>query len=275
VTVKFSELAYDYFIKPPSDLSARVSRDDVVAFFQSFSRKHQPHFPTKAIAWDLVRHFGEKDGKALLVWASKLWDERPLTAEDVEGMRWEDNYTPLAWVDVTLVEEIAEWRRAEPPHRNAEDFAAPSPPWNEVVDFARDHCEIALRDSELRAEHMANWRIDHRDAKPWEVSLEASRWQDRRGTRQFHWSSLLWDLRRRYGARARELTRAVFDAAYPPAGRPTYLDEEWANANRPHPRYCDESLVTRTRAWKTDVEIGRRFERIEANAELRAIFDDE
>jgi hypothetical protein len=99
--LSFSELlnaAYD-FNSPPPDLTALAPRKDVVAFIQGFTRERPPSFPTTAIAQDLMRTFGEIDGKALLSWASQLWDDTPLTVEQVDAIWFDPDeaFEPQAW----------------------------------------------------------------------------------------------------------------------------------------------------------------------------------
>jgi len=132
----------------------------------------------------------------------------------------------------------------------AADFAAPNPEIAEAMEFARWH------------------------------SVNADR-------RHFNWSALAYDLRRRYG----DDGRALFDAGledYPAPGRATYRDETWENALRrpdgekphryhpaPRPHYCDESLVTRMRAWRKDQEVAKRVDRIKAAALAQAQFAED
>lgn len=139
-------------------------------------------------------------------------------------------------------EKIAETRAA--------DFAAPNPDIAEALEFARWHAANTDR-------------------------------------RHFHWSALAYDLRRRYGDDGRALLDAGLDG-YPAPGRATYRDETWANALRhpdgekphsyhpePRPHYCDESLVTRMRAWRKDQEIAKRVEGIKAAAIAQAQFAED
>ncbi|HWM47078.1 MAG TPA: AAA family ATPase [Xanthobacteraceae bacterium] len=139
-------------------------------------------------------------------------------------------------------EKIAETRAA--------DFAAPNPDIAEVLEFARWHAANTDR-------------------------------------RHFHWSALAYDLRRRYGDHGRALFDAGLDG-YPAPGRATYRDEVWANALRhpdgekphsyhpePRPHYCDESLVTRMRAWRKDQEIAKRVDGIKAAALAQAQFAED
>jgi hypothetical protein len=46
-----------------------------------------------------MRTFGEIDGKALLSWASQLWDDTPLTVEQVDAIWFDPDeaFEPQAW----------------------------------------------------------------------------------------------------------------------------------------------------------------------------------
>lgn len=154
-------------------------------------------------------------------------------------------------IDTTDYRQVAAARaRKDIARTKAADYAAPNPDMREVMEFARWHAANPER-------------------------------------RYFHWSALAYDLRRRFG----DDGRAALDAGlegYPPPGRPTYGDEIWSSAlrhpdgERPHcyhpdprPRYCDESLVTRIRAWQEHQAVRRRVEAIKARALAKSQFADD
>jgi putative DNA primase/helicase len=95
---------------PPADGHERASRADIVEYIDAFTVDKSPDHPTTAIAWDLQRTFGERDGRRLLLYASRRWDATPLRARDVVKMWWEEDYEPQAWVDEYLVDVIRDWR---------------------------------------------------------------------------------------------------------------------------------------------------------------------
>jgi hypothetical protein len=103
-------LAYDLNRGWSSDPAARVSREDIIEYIHAFSVDRQPDHPTTAVAWDLQRTFGERDGRRLLLCASRRWDKQPLTPRQVVGLRWWENYEPRAWVDEYLTDVICSWR---------------------------------------------------------------------------------------------------------------------------------------------------------------------
>jgi predicted P-loop ATPase len=113
--------AYD-LEHPHRDHNARVTDADVLEYIDAFSVDKPPHHPTSAIHWDLIRTFGEAEGRRLLLHASRRWDAVPLRARDIVFKWWDNDgepYEPQAWVDEYLAEVIGSWRR-EKEQRGAE-----------------------------------------------------------------------------------------------------------------------------------------------------------
>jgi hypothetical protein len=94
----------------PADGAERVRRTEIVEYINAFTVEKPPSHPTRAIEWDLIRTFGESEGRRLLLYASRRWDAKPLRARDIVFMWWWDDYEPQAWVDEYLVEIIDDWR---------------------------------------------------------------------------------------------------------------------------------------------------------------------
>ncbi len=94
----------------PADGAERVRRSEVIEYIEAYSVEKRPSHPTKVIAWDLQRTFGELEGRRLLLYASRQWDAKPLRAREVVRMWWDDDYQPQAWRDEYLVDIIDDWR---------------------------------------------------------------------------------------------------------------------------------------------------------------------
>ena len=95
-----------------SDPNGRVSRTDIAEYVNAFDKSDPPKHSTTAIAWDLCRTLGQREGRRALLYASRRWDETPLTPRQVVKFNWDD-YEPQAWVDEYLVEVIDSWREAK------------------------------------------------------------------------------------------------------------------------------------------------------------------
>lgn len=95
---------------PHHHSSTKISREDVVDYIEAFSVDRPPFHPTSAIAYDLNRTFGPKDGRRLLLHASRWWDSDPMTAREVISLDWDEDYEALPWVDEYLSEVIGDWR---------------------------------------------------------------------------------------------------------------------------------------------------------------------
>src|SRR5580692_2851536 len=93
-----------------ADGAERIRRAEILEYIHAFSVEKPPSHPTTAIHWDLIRTFGESEGRRLLLQASRQWDADPLRARDIVGMWWDDDYEPRAWVDEYLVDVIDDWR---------------------------------------------------------------------------------------------------------------------------------------------------------------------
>lgn len=102
--------AHDFNRGGPPDTSGRVSRDDVLEYIDAHSITKPPGHPTTAIHWDLIRTFGESDGRRLLLRASRQWDANPLRARDIVFRWWDDDHEPQAWVDEYLADVIRDWK---------------------------------------------------------------------------------------------------------------------------------------------------------------------
>jgi RecA-family ATPase len=95
------------------DGAARVTREDVLEYIDAHTVPKPPDHPTTALHWDLIRTFGESEGRRLLLRASKQWDAKPLRPRDFVRtlpMWWEDDYEPVAWKDEYLADVITSWR---------------------------------------------------------------------------------------------------------------------------------------------------------------------
>jgi hypothetical protein len=95
---------------PYRDPGARVRPAEVFEYIDAFSVDKPPPHPTSAIEWDLIRTFGESDGRRMLLRASRRWDAKPIRARDIVYKWWDDDYVPRAWVDEYLAEVIDTWR---------------------------------------------------------------------------------------------------------------------------------------------------------------------
>jgi hypothetical protein len=87
-----------------------ISRDDVLEYIDAHTVARSPDHPTTAIHWDLIRTFGESEGRRLLLLASRRWDAKPLRARDIVFKWWDDDHEPQAWVDEYLADVIGSWR---------------------------------------------------------------------------------------------------------------------------------------------------------------------
>jgi hypothetical protein len=103
--------AHDFNRGFAPDGAARVRREDVLEYIHAHTVDKPPYHPTKAIAWDLQRTFGESEGRRLLLYASRRWDAKPLRAREVVMLWWDDDYEPQAWVDEYLADAIHGWRQ--------------------------------------------------------------------------------------------------------------------------------------------------------------------
>jgi predicted P-loop ATPase len=92
------------------DPIGQVSRADVLEYIDAFTVDKPPDHPTSAIHWDLIRTFGESEGRRLLLLASRRWDAKPLRARDIVFKWWEDHHEPEAWRDEYLADVIGPWR---------------------------------------------------------------------------------------------------------------------------------------------------------------------
>ncbi len=94
----------------PADGAERATRADVIEYIDAHTVDKSPDHPTTAIHWDLIRTFGESDGRRLLLLASRRWDAKPLRARDIVFKWWDDDYEPQAWRDEYLIDVIHSWR---------------------------------------------------------------------------------------------------------------------------------------------------------------------
>jgi hypothetical protein len=95
----------------PADGAERATREEILEYIDAHDIAHSPDHPTTAIAWDLQRTLGERDGRRLLLYASRRWDAEPLRARDVVKLWWWEDHEPQAWVDEYLVDVIGSWRQ--------------------------------------------------------------------------------------------------------------------------------------------------------------------
>jgi hypothetical protein len=196
--------------------------------------ENPPSWSPANLSRDLWRTQG--DAGCTYLWEMmRLHD--PTTADEVIDAAWlAGNRKDWTADDQTIVDAMAECGLcAGAAHRNATDFAAPNPPFEDAVAFAQEHAEAKHDQSSL----------------------------------SFHWSALAWDLRRRYGDRGRQIFEAGL-AGYPTLGRASAHDETCENTDHPGPQYSDESLVTRMRRWRKNKEISRRV----ANVRLSEALDE-
>lgn len=177
----FSDLldaAYD-FERPPSDSAARASRADVLRYVGAFTIDNPPPIPTTALAWDLQRTFGVRDGQRILLQASRQWDRHPLTGRQILRMWWPDGYQPEAWIDERLVDVIGAWRADEDRVRaqKAQDDVA----WAQLRDRTAD--QIKMRNAAenewlafnggATAQQLDAWKEKHKRVMiPFERKLE-------------------------------------------------------------------------------------------------------
>jgi RecA-family ATPase len=101
--------AYD-LEHPHRDHDARVTRADVLEYINAASVDKRHAHPTTVIQWDLIRTFGESEGRRLFLQASRQWDAVPLRARDVVFKWWDDDHEPVAWQDEYLADLIGSWR---------------------------------------------------------------------------------------------------------------------------------------------------------------------
>ena len=95
---------------PPADGAERATREEIIEYIDAHDIAHSPDHPTSAIAWDLQRTLGERDGRRMLLYASRRWDAEPLRPRDVVELWWWEDYEPEAWVDEYLLDVIRGWR---------------------------------------------------------------------------------------------------------------------------------------------------------------------
>lgn len=107
---------------PRQPSTARATWDEVVEFIDAFSIDNPPPYPSTVIAWDLQRTFGVRDGRRLLLRASRRWDRVALTPRQVVQKKWSDDYVePVAWVDEYIIDLVGEWRRERKRARIAQE----------------------------------------------------------------------------------------------------------------------------------------------------------